>query len=295
MSKILITGATGGLGSAVAYYLKDKSPEQSIAVLVRDGKSEKALKFKEEGFDIRVADYNDPSALSEAFAGIDILYFVSGSDMTKRDVQHKNVVGAAKSAGIAHILYTSVSLNNLSTEAPLYGAMKIHLDTEAWIKETGLKYTFLRHNLYSEIIPMFLGAKEQLLASKMVYLPTGEGKTAFVPRSELAEIGANVLADAAAHENKIYELNGTEKVTFAQVAKYLSEILGETISYVSPEVEEFERNMEANGVPAEYIGMMTIFGLGIAEGVFDAPDSDLEKLLGRSSLAIVEFLSQVYK
>ncbi|WP_186755190.1 SDR family oxidoreductase [Echinicola salinicaeni] len=295
MKKVLITGATGGLGSAVAHYLKNKSLEQPIAVLVRDGKSEKALKFKEEGFEIRVADYNDPSALTEAFTGIDILYFVSGSDIAKRDVQHKNVVEAAKSAGIDHILYTSVSLNHLSPEAPLYGAMKIHMDTEDWIKAAGLKYTFLRHNLYSEIIPMFLGPKEQLMASKVVYLPTGEGKTAFVPREELAEIGANVLADAAIHENKIYELNGTDKVTFAQVAKYLSEITGEKISYISPEVREFESTMKANGVPAEYIGMMTIFGLGIADGVFDAPNSDLKKLLGRSSLPMVKFLSQIYK
>ena len=295
MKKILITGATGGLGSAVARFLRNKSPEQVIAVLVRDAKSEKALKLKEEVFEIKVADYDDPLALSEAFTGIDILYFVSGSDIAKRHIQHKNVVDAAKSTGIDHIVYTSVSLNNLSSEAPLYVAMKIHMDTEDWIREAGFKYTFLRHNLYSEVIPMFLGTKDQLLGSKMVYLPTSEGKTAFVPRVELAETGAIILADAASHVNKIYELNGSEKVTFAQVAKYLSEITGETISYESPDVKDFEKTMNANGVPAAYIGMMTNFGLAIADDVFDSQNSDLEYLLGRSSLSAHKFLSQVYK
>ena len=294
MKKILITGATGGLGSAVAGFLKKKSTGQQIAVLVRDSKSEKAIKLKEDGFEIRVADYDDSSALLKAFAGIDILYFVSGSDIANRHSQHKNVVNAAKSAGIDHVFYTSVSLNNLSTDAPLYGAMKIHMDTEDWIKETGLKYTFLRHNLYSEVIPMFLGAKDQLLAGKMVFLPTMEGKTAFVPRTELAEIGALTLADAATHENKIYELNGSDKVTFSEVSKHLSEITGEAISYMSPSIEDFEKTMNKNGVPEEYISMMAAFSLAIAEGVFDAPSSDLEQLLGRSSLSTLKFLSQVY-
>jgi NAD(P)H dehydrogenase (quinone) len=118
-------------------------------VLVRNQTSNNAQELAKEGFELRVADYDQPSSLSQAFSEIDILYFVSGSDIENRESQHKNVVNVAKSAGVGHIFYTSVSLNNLSTENPLYGAMKIHLDTEKWIKEAGMTYTFLRHNLYS--------------------------------------------------------------------------------------------------------------------------------------------------
>jgi NAD(P)H dehydrogenase (quinone) len=141
---------------------------------------------------------------------------------------------------------------------------------------------------------MFLGSKDQLLASKMVYLPTGEGRTAFVPRIELAEAGANALANTLTHANKVYELNGSEKVSFRQVAEHLSQITSEAIAYISPEVEEFKQTMTQYGVPAEYIGMMTVFGLGIADGVFDSPSSDLEDLLGRKSLSTAAFLNQVY-
>lgn len=294
MNKVLITGATGGLGSAVASLLKEKNADQPIAVLVRDAESDKAKALAQEGFEIRVGDYNETDSLINAFEGIDILYFVSGSDIANRMAQHKNVVDAAVSAQISHIFYTSVSLNNLSQDAPLYGAMSSHLETEKWIKESGINYTFLRHNLYSEVIAMFLGTKDQLQASKMVYLPAGKGKTAFVPRIELAEAGANALVNPPAHINKVYELNGSEKVTFGQVAEYLSEILGEAIAYISPEVAEFEQTMKQYGVPAEYIGLMTVFGLAIADGVFDSPSSDLEGLLGRKSLSTAAFLKQVY-
>lgn len=294
MKKTLITGATGNLGGAVAKFLKNKGPVDQIAVLVRDAQSDAAKALAKEGFEIRVADYNNLEALSQAFEGISILYFVSGSDIGSRVPQHKNVVQAAKNSSIAHIFYTSVSLNGLSKEAPLYSAMAIHLDTEKWIKESGLTYTFLRHNLYSEVIAMFLGDKKQLLSSKAVYLPTGTGKTAFVPRTQLAEIGAKVLANPEQHANKTYELNGSHKITFGEIAQALSKITGVDIAYVSPEVEVFETTMEQHGVPAEYIGMMSNFGQAIADGVFDSPTSDLEDLLGRTSQPVPEFLKQVY-
>ena len=195
--------------------------------------------MENQGYEIRVGDYNDSESLLKAFEGIDILYFVSGNDIANRVPQHKNVVEAASKAGVSHIFYTSVSLNNLSPDSPLYGAMHAHLETEKSLKESGLKYTFLRHNLYSEVIPMFLGTKDQLMGSKTVLLPTGEGKTSFVPRINLAEAGANALANPEVHENAVYELNGSEKSTFREIAQYLSEITGESIAYVSPDVAEF--------------------------------------------------------
>ncbi|MCB0633695.1 MAG: SDR family oxidoreductase [Saprospiraceae bacterium] len=294
MSKILITGATGGLGSAVATLFKKQAPSSDIAVLVRDGNSEKALRLAGQGFETRIGSYDDKDSLLKAFDGVDVLYFVSGSDVVARVPQHQNVVQAAKEAGVDHIFYTSASLNDLSEDAPLYGAMSAHIQTEEWIKASGIKYTLLRHNLYSEVIAMFLGTKEQLLAGKTVFLPTGSGRTAFVSRAELAEAGAKLLARPSAHVNKIYELNGNEKITFAQIAGYLSEISGQEIGYVSPDVKTFEDTLTKYGVPAEYIGMMTVFGLAIADGVFDAPTTDLDKILGRKSQPVAEFLRTVY-
>ncbi|TNE79952.1 MAG: SDR family oxidoreductase [Bacteroidetes bacterium] len=294
MSTVLITGATGGLGSAVAQNLKNLKPDWTIAVLVRDAASDKAQELQKAGFELRVADYSDTAALNAAFQGIDLLYFVSGSEIANREPQHKNVVEAAKNSGVGHIFYTSVSLNNLAETSPLFGAMKVHLDTEAWIKASGLNYTFLRHNLYSEVIAMFLGNREQILASKTVFLPTGEGKTAFITRTELAEAGANALANAEKLVNQALEFNGTDKVTFQEVAEALSKITGETIAYVSPEPAAFEETMKSYGVPDMYIGMMSSFGQGIASGAFDSPQTDIEPFLGRKSAPVKEFLSAAY-
>ncbi len=295
MDKILITGATGGLGAAVANFLSKKINPATIAVLVRDPQSEKANALADQGFEVRVGDYADKASLEKAFAGITQLYFVSGSDIAARLPQHQNVIEVAAAANIRHLFYTSVSLNDLSSDSPLYEAMSHHLKTEAWIKNTGLKYTILRHNIYSEIAAMFMGTKEQLLNSKNVFLPAGSGKTAFVARTELAEAGANVLANPTQNENKIYELNGSVKVTFEEIATYLSDIFGENIGYVSPNADDFKATLTKLGVPAEYIGLMTVFSLGIAEGLFDSSTTDLEQILGRKTQPIATFLKEAYQ
>ncbi|GAA5038219.1 NAD(P)-dependent oxidoreductase [Marivirga lumbricoides] len=294
MSKILITGGTGGLGSAVANFLSEKVDKADIALLVRDPKSEKAMELAEKGFSLRVGDYSHKASLKDAFKDIEILYFVSGSDIANRMPQHKNVVEVADEAGIAHIFYTSVSLNQLSEDSALYNDMKAHFNTEEWIKNSQMKYTFLRHNLYSEVIAMFLGSKDQLLNSKSVFLPTEQGKVAFLPRIDLAEAGAKLLAEASEHVNKVYELNGSEKVSFEDVAQELSTITGENINYVSPGVEEFESTLKGYGVPAEYIGMMSAFGQAIAADAFDTPKTDIEAIISRKTQPVAEFLKAVY-
>lgn len=294
MGKILITGATGGLGSTVANFLKEKQGTDNIAVMVRNPEADKAKALAADGFEIRVADYADKESLLKAFAGIDTLYFVSGSDMEHRIPQHRNVVDAAVEVQVKHVFYTSAGLNNLSEDAPLFPAMSAHIETEKWLKESGLAYTILQHNLYSEVVPMFLGDKGQLLATKTVFLPTGEGKTAFVSRDELAEAAANLLGNPSAHANKVYALNGSENVSFSTIAKELTEITGEEISYVSPDAETFEKTMGENGVPPAIIGMMLGFGLAIADGVFEFNNTDMEAILERKTQPLADFLKPVY-
>ncbi|SDQ75977.1 SDR family oxidoreductase [Flagellimonas zhangzhouensis] len=294
MAKILITGATGGLGGTTAKLLKEKIDVSNIAVLVRDKESDKARALAAEGFELRLGDYDNLEALKEAFKGVDTLYFVSASDIGKRIPQHKNVVEAATASGVKHILYTSTVRKDESSDAPLFAVVDAHIKTEEWIKESGLTYTLLRHNLYAELIPMFLGAKEQLLQSKTIYLPTGNGKTSFVPREDFAEAEANILADPSKFENKILEFNGSEQTSFEEVSKLLTETLVETIGYVSPEVDEFKTTMASYQLPEEIIGMLTMFSLGIANGEFDQTTDDLESVLGRKTKTISTFLSEVY-
>lgn len=209
--------------------------------------------------------------------------------------QHEKVVAAAKTAQVGHIIYTSAGRKNEADTAPLSPVISTHVKTEALIQATGIPYTILQHNLYSEVIAMFLGSKEQLLGSKAVFLSTGAGKAAFVTRDDLAEAGARIIEGADQHINQVYTLNGSEEISFAQIATYLSTVLGENIAYVSPSIPEFEKTLSSFQVPAEIIGMMTMFSLGIADGEFQGLGRDLEQIIGRKSTSVEAFIGNVYR
>ncbi|HCO84277.1 MAG TPA: NAD(P)-dependent oxidoreductase [Arenibacter sp.] len=295
MKKTLITGATGGLGSNVVNFLKEKTGVENIAVLVRDENSALSKQYANEGIEVRIGDYNNLESLENAFTGIQTLYFVSGSDVKNRLQQHKNVIDTAKKSGINHILYTSTVRKNESDSAPLASVVGSHKQTEDWIKASEITYTILRHNLYAEVINMFIGDKDQLLQTKAVYLPTGNGLTAFVPRKDFAEAEATILSNPTNYQNNTLEFNGSEKISFSEIAKKISEIVKEPIAYISPEITEFEAKMNEIGLPKPIIELLSTFSLGIADEEFDQESNDLETVLGRRTISISEYLKSTYK
>lgn len=293
-NKILITGATGGLGSKVIDLLKEKTAVENLAVLVRDENNELAKQYINDGIEVKIGDYANLEGLEKAFKGIDILYFVSGGDDNQRSKLHKNVVDAAKEAGVKHILYTSGIRKDESDSSPLASLMDSHIRTENFIKASGMTYTLLRHNLYAEVIAMMLGDKSQLLKTKTIYLPTANGLTSFVPKKDLAEAAVNILLNPSAYADKIFEFNGSEQVTFSQIAEKLSKIVNEPIQYISPEITEFESTMSKIGLPGHAIEILKIFSLAIAKGEFDQKSIDLETVLGRKTRSLTEFLKEAY-
>ncbi|KJD33379.1 oxidoreductase [Tamlana nanhaiensis] len=294
MNNILITGATGALGSLVVKHLSNKIDVKNIAVLVRDKTSDKAQAYKQQGITVKVGDYNNLESLSTAFKNVDVLYFVSGNDVENRLKQHQNVVEAAKNSDIKQVFYTSSVRKTESESAPLFPVIETHKQTEDLLINSGKAYTILRHSLYAEVIPLFIGSKEQLLATKTVFLPTENGKTAFVAREDFAEAEANLLLKPEAYTNQILEFNGSETVAFKDIANSLSNTLNENIQHVSPSITEFKNTLSNAGVPDAAIGLTTLFSEGIAQGEFDRNKTDIENILGRKTTPIATFIESVY-
>ncbi len=289
MSKLLVTGATGKLGNQVLKLLIEKVDVTHVSAIARD--PSKLAAFQTKGVNVIQADYDEPASLEKAFDGIDTLYFVSASDINKRLEQHKHVVDAAKKAGIKQVVYTSFQRKDETPNSPIAPVAQVHLQTEKWLKESGMTCTILKHALYSDVVPMFIG--DQVLETGVVYQPAGDGKVSFASRSDMAEVGVNMLTSVG-HENKTYEIAGSQSYSYADVAEMLSAIGKKPIHYVSPSVDEFKKAMQDAGVPDEMIELLVMFNLGIKAGEFDVPDNTLEKLLGRKPEDLSEFLKKVY-
>lgn len=289
MSKILITGATGHLGTAVVDELLGKTGPENISVLARD--ISKAAGLKEKGTKVLHGDYDDYDSLVKAFMGTDKLYFISASDVFKRKVQHENIIKAATEAKVGHIIYTSFQRKTDDESSPIALVASAHVLAEKLILKSGLTYTIMKHALYADVVPSFVG--DQVLHSGVIYLPAGNGKGAYTSRSDMASAGAAVLAGKG-HENKIYEISVGKSYSFNDIAAILSELSGKKITYKSADPEVFRKDLEKAGVPAEAIQGVVSFCKAISQGEFDFPDNTLEKLIGRKPESLKELLKKAY-
>ena len=132
MTTIAVTGAAGQLGRYVIAKLKEKIAPSDIVAIVRNTSKSKNL-----GVAVRQADYTDPGALGAAMQGIDKLLLISGNEIGKRIAQHRNIIDAAKKAGVKHIVYTSL----LRADTSPLSVAREHPVTESDLKHSGVDYT----------------------------------------------------------------------------------------------------------------------------------------------------------
>jgi len=286
---ILVTGANGHLGRSIINSLIEKGVSaNNIIGLVRE--EAKALDLMAKGIELRVGDYDWYTTLVKAFEGVERLILVSGRDLATRIEQHDNVITAAKEVGVKHLLYTSFFDGNEVRNSPFDFVSSSVTATDATIKWSGIAYTIFKDNLYSELLPAMFG---QNVLKSGIYLPAGEGKAAYVTRSDIAEAVANVVIQEG-HLNKEYNISNIENVSLGEVAAILSEIEGTEVKYTSPSNADFVATMEKNGLPLQAVKIFAGISEAIKSGEFQSATTDLEKLLGRKPTTMKQFLNQTY-
>jgi NAD(P)H dehydrogenase (quinone) len=281
--KILVTGATGKLGTRVVDTLLKTVPANQLAVSVRN--PEKAEGLRARGVDVRLGDFDRPETLQTAFAGIDRLLIISADGDTETRIrQHTNAVAAAQLAGVKFIAYTSLANASDSTIflAP------VHRTTEEVIVKTGIPYTFLRNNWYLE---NELSSIQGVIAGAPWVTSAGSGKVGWALQQEYAEAAAAVLIGEG-HENKIYELSG-KLLTQNELASALGEVLGKEVLVQQVNDATYADILKGVGVPDFVVPILAAIQQGIREGTLEIASDDFEKLLGRPATPIREALAQV--
>lgn len=283
---ILVTGATGHLGGHVVSHLKQQLALNQFAVLARN--IDKAKGYVEQGVEVRLGDFNEPQSLAKAFAGVSKLLLISTMDMNRLE-QHKNVVDAAKQAGVQHIIYTGLAIQNIDTSA-VKDLMISHFQTEDYIRESGLNYTFLRNTMYAEAIPQIIG--EDAVETGIV-LSGGEGKVPYVTRAELGEATAKLLLQSG-HENQTYHLVGSQAYSYQDIADVLGQLNQTTVAYQNLTVQNYREFLGQIGLPEFLVYLTHGTVLDIANHQYEVASTDLEKLLGRKSASLQEYLKTIY-
>ncbi|EOC0416724.1 SDR family oxidoreductase [Cronobacter malonaticus] len=282
---IAITGATGQLGQRLIDTLLNTVAAQEIVAIVRNPAKAAALSAK--GIQVRAADYNDAAALTAAFAGVEKLLLISSSEVGQRATQHRNVIDAAKTAGVKLIAYTSL----LHADRSPLGLAEEHVATEKMLADAGIPYVLLRNGWYTE---NYLASVPPALEHGVFIGSAGEGKIASASRQDYAEAAAKVLTlDNQA--GRAYELAGDHAWTLRDLTALLSKETGKTVAYQNLSEADFAAALTGAGLPEGFAKLLADSDIGASkDGLFD-DSRQLSALIGRPTTSLEASLRESLK
>ena len=279
---IAITGATGQLGRLVVEKLKARTAVSNIVALVRS-----TAKAADLAIATREADYAKPETLVSAFAEVETLLLISSNEIGQRAQQHRNVIEAAKKAGVKRIVYTSL----LHSDTSVLSLAAEHTETEQMLKASGLAYTILRNGWYSE---NYTGSVPGALAGGAFIGSAGEGKISSAARVDYAEAAAVVLADAG-HEGHTYELAGDGAYTLTDLAAEISSQAGKAIPYKNLTEADYATALAGFGLPQGFAEAIASWDVGASKGALYENGHQLSTLIGRPTTSISKSVADAIK
>jgi NAD(P)H dehydrogenase (quinone) len=284
---IIVTGATGQLGSQLVQQLLERVPADRVGVSVRD--PARAAELADLGVRVRRGDYTDPDSLTSAFEGATQVLIVSASETGEAAVaQHIAAIDAARAAGAERILYTS---HQAASPGSLFAPMPDHAATERYLAGAGTPYTALRNGFYASTVALLLG---QALQTGELVAPA-DGPVSWTAHSDLAEAAAIILADEGRFDGATPALTSPDALDLKDVAGILTELSGRTIHRVVADDNEWKTGLIGHGVPEEQATMLLGMFHASRNGEFDTTGSALEGLLDRRATSLRSVLEGVLR
>jgi NAD(P)H dehydrogenase (quinone) len=275
-SDIAVTGVTGNIGGRVARRLAERGVPQRLVVRDLDSAPNLAGAVA-----VQARSYGDATAMQAALDGIRTLFFVSGRETQDRLQQHLTVVTAARDAGVERIVYLSCM-----GAAPVatFTLARQHYATEEAIRAAIPHWTFLRSCLYADFVPFMTGA------DGVIRGPAGEGRVAWTPRDDVADVAAAVVLATDEHDGRIYDTTGPRALSCAETAEILGAVTGRSISYHAETIDEAWESRRHFGAPDwEMEGWITSYA-AVANGELDTVSDTVARVVGRPAADLEPFL-----
>jgi NAD(P)H dehydrogenase (quinone) len=245
VSRIVISGASGDLGRRVADQILETRPDAELTLVTR---SPEKLAHRISGrVDVRRGDYTDPGSLAAAYEGGGTLLMISGLNLGRRVGEHRNAIAAAKRAGIAQIVYTSVL--GINPNNPALSA-KDHYQTEADLRASGVPAVILRDALYAEIVTNFV--IRAALPFGRFNMAAGDGRLSPVSKLDVVRCVTECVMRAVHYAGSVFEVTGPELLSLMDIARIASEHHGSPMEYDAVTPEERLAFFDSIGYPRTY-------------------------------------------
>jgi NAD(P)H dehydrogenase (quinone) len=279
---LVITGATGHLGRLVIESLLDQGvAAQDITAAGRDITKVKDL--ADRGVSVRAIDFDEPATLVDAFRRANKVLLVSGSEVGQRVRQHRNVIDAARTAGVGVLAYTSIANAGTTTMR----LAEEHQATETALRDSGLPYVLLRNSWYLE---NYTAQLPSILEQGTLAGSAGDGRVSAATRADYAAAAAAVLTRDV-EPGRVYELGGDQAFTLTELAAEISALAGQHISYRDLPVDDYAQLLTGAGIPGPVAAILADSDRGLASGGLYVDSGHLVELIGRPATSLHDALA----
>jgi uncharacterized protein YbjT (DUF2867 family) len=279
---ILVTGASGNIGSEIVKQLLGVAPAVSIKAAVHSLQNVKKVK---DGDRVKVVpiDYNESDTLRQALKDVDKLFLLT-PDVPNAVHLASNAVTEAKKAGIRHIVKQSVMGADLEADV---GTMRLHRQVEEIIEQSEIPFTFLRPNEFMQNFINF--HSPSIKGNNAFYIPLEDAKVSLVDVRDIAAVAVKSLTDEDLHKNKTHLITGPEALSYHQVAEILSNRIGRKINYVNISDEEARAAMKEIGMSDWLINTVSELSDYFRKGKASEISSAVEEVTGNKPISFSQF------
>ncbi len=280
MARILVTAATGRVGSALLPQLIEGGHDVR-AVTSREAAGDGLLK---QGAIPVVADIKEPESLSEAVADVDAVFLATADD-PRQDRIEVSLVEMIKQRGSPHVIKLSAQSAGL-TPPVSFGTM--HREAETALEHSGLPYTILRPTFFQQSLLLFA---EDVAKKKRIIAPVGSGRVAMVDVSDVARTAAAVVCNDD-HYNKTYVLTGPSAHSFGDIVGLMSNELGHAVAYTSPPAFLARLVLPMmTGMPRWKSNLVVDLLSALRAGAQENVSADVERVTGTPPSALRSFIT----
>ena len=277
---ILITGATGKTGSATAKSLGEKG--ETFRALIRNEEKKEGLESL--GGEVVIGSIENTEVVNQSMQGVKTLLVLLPNSESQLALE-KQLVDSAKQAGVERIVKMSSIEATPDATSPI---PKLHLESEEYIKQSGLAWTMIKPNFYMQNLLASAGTiKEQ----GKIFLPMGDGKTGMIDTTDVGKVLAKVLSEDG-HESMNHEITGPEILSFYEVAEIFSQVLGKQVDYVDVPMDAYKETLGQFLTNQWHLDAVIDLFKGIAEGGIEDKTDTFNELMGETPTSLSQFLAE---
>jgi len=277
---ILLTGATGKTGSATAKALNERGIK--FRALIRNEEEREGIESL--GGEVIIGSIENKEAVDQSMVDIETALILLPNSENQLSLE-KQLVDSAKQAGANRIVKMSSIEATPDATSPI---PRLHLESEEYIKQSGLNWTMVKPNFYMQNL---LASAATIKDQGKIFLPMGEGKTGMIDTTDVGKVLAKVLSEDG-HESMNHEITGPEILSFFEVAEIFTQGLGKQVDYIDVPLAAYKETLGQFLTNQWHLDAVIDLFKGIADGGIEEKTDTYSNLMGESPKSLSQFISE---